>query len=335
MNSKLTDGFRQKPQEKNRFSQLISDVINVLFIEKRLPYRLKFLLEDRLYRQKTEKAIEAVNGTPGISLQKPFKAEIHMLMNKKHVNMAILALKSFLRFFSNVCIVIHGDGSIDEDTERLLKHHIKGIRVIRLKDAEEIFKNQTTLFHARKGYLSIHITMLKLLDIHFLSNKNKLIIMDSDVIFTNRPDEIISWIEDNENCNLYARPYLKNLKMDKDALRNKFGPISFIEKFNSGLLCINKKLITLELILDTLEKLEGDNRMPVFGDESVWTVVFSRSSSRELAFDDYPLFSESRYLRRFVKKGKDEKMNYLHFILKHHGGFYAKFARRVVSDLRQ
>lgn len=335
MNSSLTDGFRQKTQGKKGASKIIFDAYNVLFIQKRLPYRLKFFFEDVLHRKKTEKAIAAVGGTPGISLQEPFKAEIHMLMNKKHINMAILALKSFLRFYSNLGVVIHDDGTIDADSEKFLSKNIQNIRVVRLKEAESIFKGQTDLLHAREGYLDIHITMLKLLDVHVLSDNNKVIIMDSDVIFVNRPDEIIDWIEGDKNYNLYARPYLKNLKMDKDALRDKFGPISFIDKFNSGLLCINKNLIKLDLILDSLEKLSGDDRMPVFGDESVWTIVFSRSLSRELAFDDYPLFSESRYLKRFLKKGKDKKMKYLHFILKHHGGFYAKFARKVVSELRR
>jgi hypothetical protein len=291
-------------------------------------------LEDNLHKKKTEKAIEAVTNTPALLVQEPFKAEIHMLINKKHVNMALLSLKSFLRFYPNVRVVIHGDGSLDDEAEAFLRKHIKNIDVLRLTDAEALLKDKTDLFSIRKSYLNIKITLLKLLDIHVLSDSDKVVILDSDVLFLKRPDEIISWIEDEKNYNLYARPYLKNLKMNRDALEDKFGPVSFIEKFNSGLLCMNKNLITLELILDTLDKLKGDPRLPVFGDESVWMVIFSRSSSRELAFDDYPLFSESRYLRRFVKKGKDEEMKYLHFILKHHGGFYAKFARRVVSELR-
>ena len=43
-----------------------------------------------------------------------------------------------LRFSNNVKVVIHDDGSLSEDDEKILTKHIVGLKVIMLKNLENV-----------------------------------------------------------------------------------------------------------------------------------------------------------------------------------------------------
>lgn len=314
---------------------LILLAAKTLFIERRMPYRVNQFIQDFLYKRSTDKCINAVVNTRPIILAKQKKAEVRILTNNANVNMTILALKSFLRFYNKVKVVVHDDGSIKEHAKKRIEEHIIGSKVVSLKQVDEFLQMEPNIWRYRQEAFShfkfMPITVHKLFDLYLLSTEKKLIIMDSDILFLKEPTEVISWIEDDKLYNLYARPNLRNLIIEDHVLREKFGDLDIIKKFNSGLLCMHKDLIPFEYVLEAFNKLKNDDRTPILGDECVWRFAFSRAKSKELPFENYPLFSEIKNFKKFLKNHDD--IGYVHFLLKHKGGFYKKFAKQVVNDL--
>ncbi|MDL1974307.1 MAG: hypothetical protein LWX55_05925 [Deltaproteobacteria bacterium] len=318
----------------NTLSKIMS-ALKVLFVERRLPCRVEKFIQDKLYKTRTERAIAQVLTTKPVFSGKKIKAEIRVLTNDSNVNMTILALKSFLRFFNEVNVFIHDDGTVTNESKEKITKHIIGSKVISLGEADNLIKNNRKLWKLRQEAFAyfqfMPITVHKLFDLYTLSAENKLIMMDSDILFLQEPTEVLEWIRNDENINLYARPYLRNLVIDDSVLEEKFGHLDVIKKFNSGLLCMRKDLVKFDYVIEALNKLKGDERTPILGDECIWRFAFSMTESKELPFERYPLFSEVKYFRRFIKKHPN--IGYVHFLLKHTGGFYRKYASIVVDRL--
>ena len=64
----------------------------------------------------------------------------------------MIAIKSFLRFYDNVAIVAHDDGSLTKKDMSLLGQHIKGIRIISKKAADGQMKEILKPFVNTKRY---------------------------------------------------------------------------------------------------------------------------------------------------------------------------------------
>lgn len=123
--------------------------------------------------------------------------EIHVLCQKSDLWMLVWSLRSFL-YFSRLgpkAIIIHDDGSIDQKSARLLEGKFSNLKVFLRSEADEAILNKSNLSgkilnYRRTGFPLI----LKLVDTILLSKASKSLIMDSDILFFNRPEEVINYI---------------------------------------------------------------------------------------------------------------------------------------------
>lgn len=315
----------------------IEEIINVIFIEKRLPHRVDKFLNDLLYKRKTEKVLRKVLFTNPVRLGTKPAVDVRMLVCKKDFIMAILCLKSFIRYYNNCTVHIHDDGSLDENAIHLIESHIIGSQVIRARDSNEWFRSKERNLYdkrelAKKMFKIMPITVHKLFDLYYMSDANKVILLDSDILFLRKPAKVINWIIDEHTLsNMYAQPYLKNLIIKNETIKLLFPGHDIIEKFNSGLLCVDKRLISSDLILEVLDKVQSDHHIRILGDECIWRLVFSHTKSFNFPFEEYPLFVHPKYFKKFLRE--KHNFNYIHFLLKHKGGFYRKYAHEVIADL--
>lgn len=199
---------------------------------------------------------------PSTSLPLKGPVGIAMLLCHVHIPMAIFSLHSFFFEMQKIlpCTVID-DGSMTKKDIDVLKRHFRGINIIKAKQA----KRMTMILLRKFPYAAKHRNELaiknkfniKLFDPILLPPYNKIILLDSDIIFLKRPDRILKWAKTDNNVSLYARHfYTKNYtRIDADTtwlitLR------MFIERinknidfrFNSGLLCISKQVFSLPRI---------------------------------------------------------------------------------------
>ncbi|MDO8938530.1 MAG: hypothetical protein Q7U98_05180 [Methylicorpusculum sp.] len=122
------------------------------------------------------------------------------LVCHRDVNICILAIKSFLRFYNSIRITLQDDGSLTTQDIAKFKHHIPGIDILLRQDADKRINSQLNneLFEMRKK----DVSFLKLIDVNLLFEGRR-IVADSDILFLKQPTEVIDWIETKHSKPFY------------------------------------------------------------------------------------------------------------------------------------
>lgn len=196
-------------------------------------------------------------------------AEVHQLMGHRHVGMGLWSLKSLVRTAaSNLGVVIHDDGSLDEADRALLNQQLPGVRIITRDEADARMQERLADYPACRSFrfgevivrnhrgqsYNMFIMSLILFDMNLLTDCDKIIILDADVLFFRRPDIIANWIADStDSRTLYSVEAYKPIHQPDGSLQ--FGAKA-ARTLNSGLLCLSKSQV---LDLDRIEEWVAAN----------------------------------------------------------------------------
>jgi len=188
--------------------------------------------------ERFQRALQEVLLTPPASCKSSAQVETHTLTQHKHTLMFILGMKSFLRFYSNVAVVAHDDGTLTQQDKQLLQEHIQGIRIIESDEGQALVEHA---LQDKPNILKCNLTFPNTRQFfdYPLSSKNcKLISFDSDLLFAEQPQEIIDWIEEDTPSILYNSedgPYNPYTELTKR--------FAMLPDFNFGLACYYKDVI--------------------------------------------------------------------------------------------
>lgn len=312
-----------------------------LIKERRLPYSWEDWYQKTRYYQALHSALSKVLTIPPAKCNPHAATEIHLQTSSQDLTMAILALKSFLRFYNDVAIVVHGDHSLTSNSYSLLRDQVSGIKCVSPKDADRLAQNHKQIHMLRQDFLQRFDLPLgfedraksrqqKVFDLHLASKTESVICLDSDTLFLQEPTEIISWIENGDASPFHARPENANLLFDCEAVLNAFPEIRIFNHFNSGLMGFRKRDIPVSLLTKVTESLLMHPEIKIYGDESVWRLIYGFTESKELPFGEYPLFTKRVEFNHLLK---NPNLRYLHFLGKHKDGVYAKMATSVINEI--
>ena len=302
-----------------------------LLFERRIPHRYHASVKGKINLFRTRKVLQ----TPPIFLDNNSNTEIHVLMGKNYVYMGILALKSFLRFYNKVKVVIHGDGSLTKRCKKKLKKHIRGIRIIDLKTANKIMENRGIISHIRRNAYQLFrfpVCVLKLLDPSFVAKEDKIILLDTDILFLKPPLEIIEWIQDKSKVNLYSQSSGPNNRFDKKVLKKEFKNIKYIERINGGFLCYHKQIMQENKLRRILKKIFNNPKLKqrILSDQQIYQIIFGLNKNKPLPFNRYPVLE---YVNEKLFRGcKDAP--YKHYIVDFEGGIYQRDINKVINELK-
>jgi hypothetical protein len=153
-------------------------------------------IKNQRYRKKgmLEKIFVTILETPHLRCNPNAKTEVHTLTAHHHCCMYITAIKSLLKFFDDIAIVAHDDGSLTDNDRTILCEQVKGIRFIEKKSADESMKKQLADFPHSRRFRQRIVNSMELFDNILLSETEKIITMNSDVLFFKEPLELIAWI---------------------------------------------------------------------------------------------------------------------------------------------
>ncbi len=178
---------------------------------------------------------------------------VHILTWRRDWINALWALKSFY-FFSgkNYPLHIH-DGGLEEHQRRKILRHFPNARIWEKSEADKIVQNDLR----RSGFLrcleyrKVNIASLKLFDFFMLGNEEEIISIDSDIVFFQKPMELIS----TYTKNLFNEDMQYAYSLSENSLENKFG-IRPPPKINSGLSLIRKNSLNFNLVENWLKDEE-------------------------------------------------------------------------------
>lgn len=320
-----------------------NSLLRVFFVEKRLPYSWSRKWHEIRYRKSLDRTLKNLASTFPVACSRNPEVEVHLVTCKRDLYMAVASVKSLIRYFGDLGVVFHGDPSLDYDDSNFLREQIPGCRYVSFSDAERSIKKDPNIYRRRKelpdrfklasGYdAQRRAWALKVFDFHFFSDADRVIVLDSDTLFLKRPNEVVDFIEGRTPGGFYAVPCNPNLKVDPKLVLSCFPMSRVIDKFNGGFFGFDKSLISIDLLIDVVDVLIDNHDVLVMGDECIWRFAFGRVNAKALDFSLYPLVTDLQRSRELEKKLEDLK--YIHFILKHKGGFYQRVAEKVGADLK-
>ena len=203
-------------------------------------------------------------------------AEIHVLTSAQDWLNLVWTLKTFYYYSQRKYgLCIHDDGSLTVDHQNELLKHFPNAQIIQRKEAD------IRMMELLKGYprcLALRETnqlSLKVFDFLAYLTADRLILLDSDVLFFRAPEELLQRIEDPQYLrNTVNADTASAYTVDVEAARREYA-VELIECFNSGLGLIHKASLRLDWIEEFL------SYPPIFG--HFWRIeqtLFALLSSR-------------------------------------------------------
>ncbi len=160
-----------------------------------------------------------IKRTPPVQTNPDADTGIHSAVPHRYLLAYLVAIKSFLRYYPDITVYVHDDGSLVEHDKALIRAHIEGVRIVDRGAADDEFDRKVGdafLSRVRKSYTSY----LKLFDPTLISDKQRIIIVDTDTLFLKPPDEVIGWAREG-GAPWYHRVHQGRMsKRDGGALTN-------------------------------------------------------------------------------------------------------------------
>jgi hypothetical protein len=190
------------------------------------------------------------SGIPGRS-----PVEVHLLCHRGDHLCAIWALKTLYRTSRQGWpAVIHVQGPCTATMRRRFRTHVPDARVIAQEEADARVRHSLSdrcprLLEARQQ----SPFMMKLIDPVLLGSAERLVILDSDVLFFREPGELRRHVEQAPSeAWLFQRDPVSTYNVTEDVAASALG-IRIPERVNSGIAVVPRTLVDLDLCERLLE----------------------------------------------------------------------------------
>lgn len=269
------------------------------------------------------------------------------MLSERDVPLYLVAIKSFLRHYAGVSVVVHSDGTLTHGSAALIRRHVPDCRIISAAEADDrarrVLGEGSFLFRWR----SLDACYRRLVDTEIWHSSARKIIMDSDIIIYEYPCEIISWIESAGAPLLMGQPpsleppapgsfaarYVGTILKEKlaqmgEALGDK---PRYLDGTTGGFYgCSNElSLERIKMVLDVATRL-GIPMTQWGGDQTAVVYLLSTAGASRL--------DPERYFNFFADQShKVSKARLIHFIGtdRFYKNIYLRCALRVIDDLCQ
>jgi hypothetical protein len=244
-------------------------------------FGLRFLRYPHKVRWEYGKVLQdiLIPKTPAVSCVLHGRPEIHSLVCHRHVYNYILAIKSFLRFYNDVTVIVHDDGSLTKKDKDTVRKHIRNIHIIDRDYADVKINKILDQYPNCRRYRDTYVIALQLFDYTLLCESNKIVSLDSDILFFKKPDTLIDWLRDGKNIVYFWEP-------------EPWGTREFLAKINrddcfvgvnAGFMCFYKETMNLELIEQIMSEVEIFDWQTGQG---VYTILLKKQEKHELSYFD-------------------------------------------------
>ena len=230
----------------------------------------------------------------GFNYQVDDSFEIHTLCQEKDVPLLVWSLASFLHYSKLYPkIIVHDDGTLTKRSAEFLQSKFSNLEVIFRGEADRLIKDMPGLSGKLLEYRGKgHNLILKLVDICLLSKGSKIMVLDTDVLFFNEPQEIRGFmLNDQYDSLISAHDGSYDLGIDKNYL-NKHDLFNKRAAYmNSGIILFKKDKLTQDMLLGYFDSCLRD-----FGDYFVemagWGCIIAQTNYSLLPINKYIIKSK-------------------------------------------
>jgi hypothetical protein len=208
-----------------------------------------------------------------------------MLTNASRIYESAWAAYSFL-FFSNIeCrVVFHSDGSLTHTHRAFLERMFPGCDVIDVAQADAIVSaifDKRHLHRCQRLRNSL-VFAKKLFDVCLLEENSRIILLDNDVLFYRKPDDLLA--ASLEDIHVYQKDFQRNYCLSEEALQAVRGA-NLPAQLNPGIMSINLPKIDFSVAEKALQQdgfFDQSGRADYFSELTLWAILISQSANRPL-----------------------------------------------------
>ena len=281
---------------------------------------LRLLTEVRLiYRKQLRQKM--LKDLPIFRNEDSHQPTIHMLVCKRDFEMAIISAM-IINHLGNKghYFIFHDDGSVDDEAETRFYEYLPGSKLIRRKIADKIIEEELSNYPALQDYRKKEVLALKLIDIPFFSQHDRVGYTDSDVLFFRYPEEYFQLLDNKSGLNIFNKDITNAYITDKISIEENLD-IKLSSQINSGLWIMNEKDFNFEMIESWLKhrfiapylrdyRLEQTLIAMLAGISESKTIHLS--TSYDVSFEKYPEASICKHYVGRIRYGYElEGLNYI------------------------
>ena len=180
-------------------------------------------------------------------------AEIHVMTSSSDWLNLIWTLKSFYSLSPRPYgLVIHNDGTLTDAIRQIFRHHFPACRMIDREESDNEVADLLKAFPLSNEFRRTNHLSPKLFDFAHHLRADRMILLDSDVLFFETPSELIRRIEDSTyELNSVNGDTSSAYTVDPSVVKEQCG-VTVVPRFNSGLGLIHKDSIQLDWIEEFL-----------------------------------------------------------------------------------
>lgn len=206
--------------------------------------------QSALYRRRFRGAL----ALPLIEANPAAPVEIHTLLCRRDVLAYLYAVKSLLFYSSNFSVVVHDDGTLTNSDLAILRRHLPGIRIIGRAEGDAAVIPALRSFPVLTSYRQAIPNARQFLDFTLLSGASRLISLDADVLFLERPVEVLNWAAGQSPTVLVGHE--KDWESEQDRRLDRTA-LAYFPNINIGLMCFPRELLRLDRAEQILQAFGG------------------------------------------------------------------------------
>jgi hypothetical protein len=184
----------------------------------------------------------------------------HILVCHQDLLLTVCSAKSLnLAMKQALPWLFHDDGSLTTDDKAMLMRQFPGCRVINRAESDEWFRARADKYPRLTALRQQHVMLLKLADVYVYSNAKRVLYVDSDVLFFNKPEFLIAALHEGQPKNYFNRD-LASAYITTSTLLSELTGVMPPDSLNAGLSALNRDDIALVKIEKVLQLLDDNVR---------------------------------------------------------------------------
>ena len=279
---------------------------------------------------------------------------IHSAVPHRYLLAYLIAIKSFLQYYPDITVFVHDDGSLTAEDKDLIRAHVNGAVIIDRAAADLRFDDRVKdqfLAKVRSSYTSY----LKLFDPTLVSEKRRIIIVDTDTLFLKKPTAIIDWAAKGGSP-WYHRVHQGKMKVsvgvfegltqlqdvhiqalitqDLGSINEELGRnYQFMPGFNSGFIGYENGTVNFEELRKLFLVLHARFSDRIFrwgAEQTTHGLVLGSRGAYALPLEDYMVYTQAN-------ADSAPKATFIHFIGENrfYRMQYPRLASQIVRELRE
>ncbi len=206
--------------------------------------------------------------------------EWHILSHKIGLWMTYWTIRSFM-YQSGLCprVIVHDDGTIDPATARMFESKFSNVRVLLRGDANRQFSVLSDVPDIiKRARTSKNFYILMFLDHFFLSASRRVMVSDNDILFFQRPQEIIDFMAGKSDVDaMYFIGWDENrneLPIDETYKKKYTSVLDDAARLNSGLMIFDKSKVKTDRVAEYFEHATDFDHHLI--EQSGWGMILSQ-----------------------------------------------------------